>query len=423
MSKKAETGTVPELRFAEFRKRSGWEEVPFDRVVTIHKGKGIAKADISPTGKLPCIRYGELYTRYGEVIDEVFSRTDVDPDELFLSEAGDVIIPASGETKEDIATAACVLRDGVALGSDLNVLRSDADGAFLSYYINHSKKRAIANVAQGDAVVHLYPHQLNKLTLTLPKPDEQQKIAACLSSVDALLAAEREKLDALRAHKKGLMQQLFPAEGKKVPELRFPGFGGEWGAEPLGKFTTKVGSGITPRGGDKTYLKEGRIFVRSQNVGWGLLLLNEVAYIDEETHQTFPGTEIQLNDVLLNLSGASIGRCAVADERLVGGNVNQHVCIIRVKEDLDPVYLEQFILSKPGQKQIDSFQAGGNRQGLNYDQVRSFSIPIPVDVDEQKEIAACLSSLDKRIALQDERVVILEQHKKGLMQGLFPANN
>ena len=195
---------------------------------------------------------------------------------------------------------------------------------------------------------------------------EQQKIAECLSTLDELIGAESQKLDALKTHKKGLMQQLFPREGETLPRLRFPEFQNapEWEPQELGPKTNKVGSGITPLGGDKNYKGTGRPFMRSQNVGWGVLLLDDIAFIDEETHSSFSSTEIKALDVLLNITGASIGRSAVADARIVGGNVNQHVCIIRVKADvLNPVFLNQFLISQNGQRQIDSFQAGGNQQG------------------------------------------------------------
>ena len=208
-----------------------------------------------------------------------------------------------------------------------------------------------------------------------------------------------------------------------VPKLRFPEFRGakEWTGEKLGSKTKKVGSGITPTGGEKNYKQSGRPFVRSQNVGWGELLLNDVALIDEETHNTFSSTQIAVFDVLLNITGASIGRSAVADERIEGGNVNQHVCIIRVKPDeLSPIFLNQYFISHDGQKQIDSFQAGGNRQGLNFEQIRSFLIPLPPTPAEQQKIAECLSSVDELMAAQARKVDALKTHKKGLMQQLFP---
>lgn len=210
-----------------------------------------------------------------------------------------------------------------------------------------------------------------------------------------------------------------------VPRLRFPEFrnGPEWELRELGPMTSKVGSGITPLGGEQNYKTEGRPFVRSQNVGWAELLLDDVAYIDEEKHRTFDSTEIEERDVLLNITGASIGRSVVADSRIAGGNVNQHVCIIRVKpNDLNPALLNQYLISDCGQKQIDSFQAGGNRQGLNFAQIRSFEVPLAPLEREQQKIADCLTSLDEVIAAQGRKVEALKAHKRGLMQQLFPCD-
>ena len=208
-----------------------------------------------------------------------------------------------------------------------------------------------------------------------------------------------------------------------VPKMRFPEFrkAKGWTGEKLGSKTNKVGSGITPTGGDKNYKLSGRPFVRSQNIGWGVLLLDDVAFIDEETHNSFSSTQINVSDVLLNITGASIGRSAVADAKIKDGNVNQHVCIIRVKPDeLSPYFLNQYLISHDGQKQIDSFQAGGNRQGLNFEQIRSFLVPLPAVFAEQQKIAECLSSVDELIAAQARKLDALKTHKKGLMQQLFP---
>jgi len=201
---------VPKYRFPEFTKDGVWTEKSLDEVATILKGKGISKADIVEDGELPCIRYGELYTHYNETISTVKSYTNSSPEDLILSKANDVIIPASGETQIDIAKASCVLESGVALGGDLNIIRSKINGVFLSYYLNNAKKKDIAQMAQGIAVVHLYPNQLKTLKLQVPNPTEQQKIASCLSSLDELIAAQVAKIEQLKLHKKGLMQGLFP---------------------------------------------------------------------------------------------------------------------------------------------------------------------------------------------------------------------
>jgi type I restriction enzyme S subunit len=194
---------------------------------------------------------------------------------------------------------------------------------------------------------------------------------------------------------------------------------GDWEVCSLGDVVTKVGSGITPTGGEKVYKKEGRPFLRSQNVGWGHLLIDDITFIDEETHNSFLATEIKLNDVLLNITGASIGRSAVADDRLLGGNVNQHVCIIRTDASkLNPYYLNFFLLSANGQKQIDSFQAGGNRQGLNFEQIKSFLITLP-SPPEQQAIATALSDVDALIRSLDRLIAKKRNIKQATMQQLL----
>lgn len=193
----------------------------------------------------------------------------------------------------------------------------------------------------------------------------------------------------------------------------------DWDVKSLGELTEKVGSGITPTGGEKVYKSEGRPFIRSQNVGWGNLLMDDIAFIDDEIHSTFKATEIKESDVFLNITGASIGRSALADNRVVRGNVNQHVCIIRtIKQELHPNFLNAYLLSRKGQKQIDSFQAGGNRQGLNFGQIKSFQVPLP-PLPEQQAIAEVLSDMDALVSSLDQLITKKRNIKQGTMQLLL----
>ncbi|MGJ0338672.1 restriction endonuclease subunit S [Aliarcobacter cryaerophilus] len=193
----------------------------------------------------------------------------------------------------------------------------------------------------------------------------------------------------------------------------------DWEVVKLGELSNKIGSGITPTGGETVYQSSGRFFIRSQNVGLGSLLLDDVAYISDEIHSTFKNTEIKQNDILLNITGASIGRCAIANKTIEGGNVNQHVCIIRPKiNKIDTKFLTTFLLSHQGQKQIDSFQAGGNRQGLNFAQIASFITPLP-PLKEQEKIAEILTTWDEAITKQTELLRAKELQKKALMQKLL----
>lgn len=193
----------------------------------------------------------------------------------------------------------------------------------------------------------------------------------------------------------------------------------EWGVSRLGTLTSKIGSGITPLGGARVYRMAGRPFVRSQNIGWGELLLDDICFIDETTHGGFIGTEIQRGDVFLNITGASIGRSAVANDRIIGGNVNQHVCIVRPEPALlDPGYLNSLLLSQLGQRQIDSDQAGGNRQGLNFSQIAAFQFPTP-PLREQRAIATALSDVDALLTQLDRLIAKKRDIKQAAMQQLL----
>ena len=190
---------VPHLRFPEF---SGeWKEEQLDSIATLSKGIGISKEQLSEDGE-PCILYGELYTKYkSEIIKHVESKTDIDSSKLKRSKANDVIIPCSGETAVDIATARCVPFDNILLGGDLNVISLHKyDGAFMSYQLNGKRKYDIARVAQGVSVVHLYGEHLKAIKTYNPSLPEQQKIAELLSLIDERIATQNkiiEKLETL----------------------------------------------------------------------------------------------------------------------------------------------------------------------------------------------------------------------------------
>lgn len=194
----------------------------------------------------------------------------------------------------------------------------------------------------------------------------------------------------------------------------------DWEVKIFENFSNKIGSGKTPTGGNRVYKKEGRPFVRSQNVGWGTLYLDDIVYIDEAIHSTFPSTEIIEEDVLLNITGASIGRSAVSNTKIIGGNVNQHVCIIRVdKTTINSSFINYFLLSNLGQKQINDFQAGGNRQGLNFTQIKSLQIPLPPTKAEQTAIASALNDADTLISQIDKLIAKKKAIKQGAMQELL----
>lgn len=206
--------------------------------------------------------------------------------------------------------------------------------------------------------------------------------------------------------------------GKNVPKLRFRGFEGEWEEKKIGDITLKVGSGKTPRGGNSVYTDSGVMFLRSQNVFNGYMVLDDVAYITEEENNKMKSTSVYENDILLNITGASIGRCCVVPNLNNKANVNQHVCIIRPKKDTNSSFIMNQIIGYKVQRQIDSYQAGGNREGLNFQQIKEIKINIP-SLQEQEKIANLLSKVDRYIELQEKKVSELEKYKKGMMQKIF----
>jgi type I restriction enzyme, S subunit len=223
---------TPKLRFRGFG--GVWVEKKLGQVANFLKGKGISKDDISKEGINKCIRYGELYTDYHEIIEEVKSRTNVSKSDSLESEENDVIIPSSGETALDIATVSCVRGRGVLLGGDLNVMRMEGQsGEFFAYYLSNFQNRDIARLAQGNSVVHLYSSHLKDLKINIPLFAEQQKIASFLSSVDKWIENLRTQKENLEQYKKGVMQQIFSQK------IRFKNEDGndfpEWEEKRLGE--------------------------------------------------------------------------------------------------------------------------------------------------------------------------------------------
>jgi len=186
-----------------------WETKKLEDIAVFKKGKGVSKSEVSESGTNACIRYGELYTTYNEVISNIKSKTGLSKEDCFLSKKNDVIIPSSGESPLDIATASCVMKNDIILGGDINVIRSSMNGIFLSYLLNTKMKLQIAALAQGSSVIHLYSSQLAKLKIPCPKFEEQAKIADFLSNFNEKIDHVESLVFKTLNYKKALLQQMF----------------------------------------------------------------------------------------------------------------------------------------------------------------------------------------------------------------------
>jgi type I restriction enzyme, S subunit len=203
-----------------------------------------------------------------------------------------------------------------------------------------------------------------------------------------------------------------------VPKLRFPEFSENWEVKKLGEISIKIGSGSTPNGGEKVYQNTGVIFIRSQNVNDNILKLDDVTFISEEINDKMKGSIVKANDILLNITGASLGRTCVVPSSFNVGNVNQHVCIIRLNNKNNPKFIQTFLSSNKGEKLFLAGQTGSGREGLNFQSIRGFSLATP-PLPEQTKIANFLTAIDEKIQGLKEKKSLLEEYKKGLMQQIF----
>ena len=243
--------------------------------------------------------------------------------------------------------------------------------------------------------------------------EEQRKIADFLITLERRIEAQQSLVDNLKKYKRGLLRAYFVTDNWKNQ--------GTWSKCKLGACCSKIGSGKTPKGGSSVYANQGIMFLRSQNVLWGTLDISEVSFIDEATNSTMQSSEVRFGDVLLNITGASIGRSCIytSNDR---ANVNQHVCIIRLsqesKERLLPEFLLQQILSDRIQQQVMDCQNGGSREGLNFQQIADFNIVIP-EMEEQRKICGMLKAFDQKLCNEEISLKALFSLRTSLMQQLF----
>ena len=410
--------SAPALRFKQDDGRAfpEWNLKLLGRIATFSKGKGISKADIDANGTTLCIRYGELYTEYGETIREVKSKTSVPEKNLILSEVNDVIIPASGETQIDIATASCVQVSGVALGGDLNIIKCAENGVFLSYYLNSQKKLDIAKLAQGNSVVHLYSSQLKLLDINLPSKQEQSKIANFLTAVDEKITQLTQKHNLLNKYKKGVMQQIFSQElrFKDKDSQDFP----EWGERVLGDLFSITSS---KRVFQNEWTKSGIPFYRAREV----VKLSENGFVDNEL---FISTEMyneyktkygvpQENDLLVTGVG-TIGILYVvkADERFYFKDGN--IIWLKTLNIVNSQFVSQLFKSPIIKKQIDDNASITTVGTYTIDSAKKTVIPFPC-LKEQAKIANFLTAIDDKITITKAQLDAAKQYKQGLLQQMF----
>ncbi|EDZ66343.1 hypothetical protein NOC27_3023 [Nitrosococcus oceani AFC27] len=324
--------------------------------------------------------------------------------------------------------------DEVAMGRQLMAVRArTAHGEFIFHFLITQRLRLIA-LASGNLIPGLSRGDILSLKVPVPSHEEQQKIADCLSSLDALIAAQTEKLDALKTHKKGLMQQLFPRAGETVPRLRFPKFrdGGRWTSKKMSDVYRFLSTNTYSR--DKLNYEKGEV----KNIHYGDIhtkfstlfdvTQEYVPYINRteslerikddsyclEGDIVFADASEDVEDV-----GKSIEIVNTGNEKILSG---LHTLLARQKNN-DLVIGFGGYLFKSGliREQIKRESQGAKVLGISSGRLSKIKVCFPYEKREQQKIAHCLSSLDALIAAQAEKIDALKTHKKGLMQQLFPS--
>jgi type I restriction enzyme S subunit len=327
----------------------------------------------------------------------------------------------------------------VAISQDLTGLIPNSDVIDTCYLCRQLSRLGpdLERLAQGTIIQGVQREQVESLQIPRPLLAEQRRIAVVLDSVDDAIIRTEAVIAKLKQVRAGLVHDLLTSGINDNGELRDPAahptqfhavnawtIPTAWDVRSIGQLAAHVGSGITPRGGSNVYRSKGVLFVRSQNVTFEGLLLDDVAYIDEQTHKMMARSEIFPHDVLINITGASIGRCCPFPQVLGQANVNQHVCAVRLTNPRreDAVFLSAVLASFIGQRQVDRFNAGSNRQGLNYEQLKSFKIPWPKSDNERIEIASLVERHDELVVSEERELLKLRAMRNGLAKDLLTGH-
>ena len=281
----------------------------------------------------------------------------------------------------------------------------------------------------GSAIPSMTQGHLNEIKFALPNSiEEQTQIANYLdhktTQIDTLISKKQQFISLLQEERIAVINQavtkgLDPNVPMKDSGIEWLGEIPEhWQISKIKYVTKKIGSGVTPKGGSEVYETTGIPLLRSQNVYFDGFRLDNVAYITNEIHDSMSNSKVLKGDVLLNITGGSIGRCYFVTDEFEDANVNQHVCIVRPNELIMTEYLYYILSSEIGQLQIDLCQTGGNREALNFEQLKKFLFALP-SIEEQTKIISKIQkkkhTIDDTILKSLEEIELLKEYKTALI--------
>lgn len=404
----------PKIRFKGF---SGeWKRSTLGDLALFSKGSGYSKSDICKEGT-PVILYGRMYTKYQSVFDEI--DTFVNPkDNSVVSKGGEVIIPGSGESSEDISLAAMVKNGGVILGGDLNILKFNQkvnDPAFMSMAITYSPTRAeLSSYSQGKTVVHLRNSEIAKGTIRYPNISEQNTIVNYVLSLDAQISASTSRLASLKQMKAASLQAMFPQEGETVPKVRFKGFDGEWKTRSLNNYAKK-----------RTEKNVNRIYnvTLTNSAEFGIIDQRQFFDHDISNSENIDGYfVVRDKDFVYNPRISASAPVGPINQNKLGypGVMSPLYLVFEVKginHDFLEIYFHTALWHK---YMFDNGNSGARFDRLTISDDDFMRMPIPdISLAEQQSIASFFTSLDRQIALHTQRLEKLKQIKAACLDKMF----
>ena len=389
---------VPKIRFSEFEEP--WNEVQLKDIATFSKGKGISKEDITGNG-IPCIRYGELYTQYKENITEVYSKTNLEKDNLVLSEKDDILIPCSGETAIDLATASCVRDEGVAIGGDITIIKTNQNPLFVSYCLNN-KRTEIAKYAQGVSIVHLYAKDFKDMNLMIPKCSEQKKIVEFLENLNIYIDSLERKKSLFIKTKNSIIKSINDNILLNSPDVLISDL-----------FRIKKGKGLSK----EKVSEEGKysaILYGELYTTYNEIIESTISFTDCNE-----GFHSKKGDILIPGSTTTKGIDLVtasvvcSDDIRLGGDIN----ILRKKEEINPVYAATFI-KYCMKREILRLTQGSTIIHLYGKDLKDLPIKL-LSLEVQNNIANFIKYYNIQEKLYDKKINKFKDFKKGLLQKMF----
>lgn len=415
----------PKLRFPGFTEP--WEHRKLATIATFAKGRGYSKNDLTDRGT-PLILYGRLYTNYSSAIETVDTYAKPLIGSVY-SKGGEVIVPASGETAEDIARASAVISKGFLLGGDLNIINpnSEIDPVFLALQLSNGYlKKELASKAQGKSVVHIHNSDLENLQIIYPSLVEQMKVSTCIRVFEHLITLHQRKEEELQKLKKGLLQKMFPKDGESVPEIRFPNFTDSWEHRKFGELFTFLQNNTLSRA--DLYPKG-----IAYNVHYGDVLIKYGEVIDLDVDQA----EMIADDVIVKkylkskLQNGDLIFADTAEDETVGktseiqniGNrtviSGLHTIPLRPKTEFAFGFLGFLFSSVNFRNELKPLIQGIKVSSISKNALKTLTVKISADVKEQAEISNLLLHLSHAITLHHRKTEELKKLKKALLQQMF----